>query len=467
MHNAAEMIAAGWKAYCCILLFQIFAGEGLAEESHARANPTGKKLNGKKKENDRGRLLAGGCLLAVLELVSRWMWGDWTYMRAAVVCLSTSFVMYFVFRIPYLMSLVLSMLYYGLSIIAEFLSFVGVDWIFGGGYDVRLVVGALFLWCGILILKKMSGGKSYGMLTLREWRVLFISTFVTVTAFLTMVKIAWQNGGGQNNILLYLAIGILFIDFVVYCMANENMEREMMRREDEVFREKVKSEMAMYRSISEYLDKQRKRTHEFKNQMAAIGALAAAGQYGKLGEYIEKIDMGLRVSEDAIDTNHVIVNAILSTKYREAVEKGISFVLKINDLSKLHMEEKDIVIILSNLLDNAIEACSRWNLSEQVNFCTQREKVIKSKFVLEKDRIVISVKNSMEEKPVLKNGKFVTAKTKEANEHGFGIRNVMETVEKYGGQYAVDDSEGWFSFTIIMRNPDSLVSKTVENFPNL
>jgi len=29
------------------------------EESHARVNPTGKNLNGKKKENNRGRLLAG------------------------------------------------------------------------------------------------------------------------------------------------------------------------------------------------------------------------------------------------------------------------------------------------------------------------------------------------------------------------------------------------------------------------
>lgn len=212
--------------------------------------------------------------------------------------------------------------------------------------------------------------------------------------------------------------------------------------------EKVKSEMAMYRSISEHLDKQRKRTHEYKNQIAAISALAAAKQYGKLGAYLEKIDTNLKISGDAIDTNHVIVNAILNTKYREAVDKGVSFVLKINDLSGLHMEEEDIVVICFNLLDNAIEACS------QRGPCNHSEgKVVKFKFVLEEGRIVIAIKNSMERKPILKNGKFVTSKMKEANEHGFGIRNVMETVEKYGGQYAVDSGGGWFSFTILIRNP--------------
>lgn len=429
IHSVAEVIAAGWKAYCGILLFQVFVGESTAEK-------------------DRGRLLAGGCLLAALGLAMKWVWPDWIYFRASAVCLVISLSMHWIFRIPYLMSVVLSMLYYGLFMIAECFSYAVVHWMFRDFYEARPLAGVLLLWCGILILKKMTKGKSYEVLTAREWRVLFISTFVTVVSFLGMLKIAWQNEGNQGSMLLYLAISILFIDFVVYCMTNENMEREMKRREDEAFRGKVKSEMAMYRSISEHLDKQRKRTHEYKNQIAAISALAAAKQYGKLGAYLEKIDTNLKISGDAIDTNHVIVNAILNTKYREAVDKGVSFVLKINDLSGLHMEEEDIVVICSNLLDNAIEACS------QRGPCNHSEgKVVKFKFVLEEGRIVIAIKNSMERKPILKNGKFVTSKMKEANEHGFGIRNVMETVEKYGGQYAVDSGGGWFSFTILIRNP--------------
>lgn len=441
VHNMTALIIAGWKAYCCILLFRSFVGE--------------------KMKKNKGSFLAGGCLLMFLELVMQWAWHDRIYIRAVTLCLTISFVMYLVFRIYYLMSLVLAMLYYGLCIIAECLSFFIVNTVFAG-IPVKeiniaeMLVSVLLLWCGIKVLKKITEGKSYELLTNKEWRVLFISTFVTVVSFLVILKIAWQNGGSQNRTLLYSAIGILFIDFVVYCMANENIEREVKRREDEAFREKVKSEIAMYRSISDNLDKQRKRTHEYKNQIAAISALASEKKYEELCTYIEKIDAGLKFNVDVIDTNHVFVNAILNAKYREAIGKGVSIVLKINDLSGLNMEEEDIVIILSNLLDNAIEACKQ---------CS--EKVVKLKFVLDREQVVISVENSMAGKPVLKNGKFVSTKIEETHEHGFGIRNVIETVEKYGGRYVIDDSGNQFLFSILIANPVASFSKSVEKFPNL
>lgn len=458
VHNVMEIVAAGWKVYCCVLLFQSFAGE--------------------RNERKRGSFFAGSCLLLFLELAVQWVQPEWIHIRALVVCLTISLVMYFIFRIHYLMSLVLAMLYYGLRIIADWLSFFIVDTVLeeilikkfdftnanpaDGFYEsIQMLIGVLILWCGISILKKITEGKSYEVLTRKEWRVLFISTFVTVAAFLAMMRMAEKGGSKQDSMLLYSAVGILLIDFVVYCMANENADREVKRREDEAFRKKVKSEMAMYRSISENLDAQRKRTHEYKNQIAVINALTTAKKYGELHAYIEKIDTTLKLNDEVIDTNHVIVNAILNTKYREAAEKGISVILNINDLSGLNMEEEDIAVILSNLLDNAIEACEK---------CAK--KTVKLKFILEEERIVLSVENRMAKEPVVKNGKYISTKVKETNEHGFGIRNVIETVEKYGGRYVIDDSGDRFLFSVLITNPHPLdlapsFSKSVKKFPNL
>lgn len=171
----------------------------------------------------------------------------------------------------------------------------------------------------------------------------------------------------------------------------------------------------MYHSISENLEKQRKRTHEYKNQLAAINALAAEGAYQELRAYIGKIETLLQHRMDALDTNHVIVNAILNTRYREAVSKGIVFVLKVNDLSELKMEEEDIVVILFNLLNNALEACERCE-----------DKQIKLKFVLEDGQAVISVKNSMAVEPVMENGALLTSKTKDPEEHGVGKEKCLQ-----------------------------------------
>lgn len=57
----------------------------------------------------------------------------------------------------------------------------------------------------------------------------------------------------------------------------------------------------MYHSISENLDRQRKRAHEYKNQIAVISALAAGGQYEELLAYVKKVDAVLQEEINAID----------------------------------------------------------------------------------------------------------------------------------------------------------------------
>ena len=66
----------------------------------------------------------------------------------------------------------------------------------------------------------------------------------------------------------------------------------------------------MYRSISENYDKQKRKTHEYKNQISCIEALVKKNQFTKVEEYVKGIYSRLDKELDAIDTNNVIVNAI-------------------------------------------------------------------------------------------------------------------------------------------------------------
>lgn len=144
----------------------------------------------------------------------------------------------------------------------------------------------------------------------------------------------------------------------------------------------------------------------------------------------------------------MIVNAILNTRYKEATDKGIVFVLKVNNLSNVKICEKDIVLVLSNLLNNAIEVCER-----------AKEKVIKLKFMLEEEQIIISVKNSMAAMPMVEDGRLQTTKTEEPSEHGMGIWNVIETVADCGGKYTIHFDEDGFLFSILLPNPADAASE--------
>ena len=199
------------------------------------------------------------------------------------------------------------------------------------------------------------------------------------------------------------------------CLINDILKREVQITENRLLLERVKNETGMYRTISENYDKQKKREHEYKNQLALIAALA---------------------SENRVD-------AILNSKYQETREKGIVFVVKVNDLSNLKIRDEDIVLILSNLLNNAIEACE------------QCEKpIIKMKFVKEEHQIILSVANTFSGNPVIVGKRYITTKTKEADRHGIGLENIKETVGKYDGSCVIKHDENNFKVAILIHNQE-------------
>lgn len=136
----------------------------------------------------------------------------------------------------------------------------------------------------------------------------------------------------------------------------------------------------------------------------------------------------------------MIVNAILNTKYQEAISKHIVFVFKVNDLSRIGIDDEDLVVVLANLLNNAIEACEK----------CEEKKIIKFKFMVEDELIILSVKNTYNQPLVYDNDEIRTSKTVEPEAHGVGIKNIIRIVEKYEGEYVIQHNEMEFYFSLII-----------------
>ena len=154
-----------------------------------------------------------------------------------------------------------------------------------------------------------------------------------------------------------------------------------------------------------------------------IDSLIKKKKYDSLESFVNKISGQISKELDFICTNNVIVDAVLNTKYQEIRDKGIVFVFKINDLSSLNISDEDVVVILSNLLNNAIEACEK----------CRGDKIIKLKIVIEDNNAIISVKNTYENAVIYENGEIQTTKILDTDEHGIGIKNIAETIRKYRG----------------------------------
>jgi sensor histidine kinase YesM len=304
------------------------------------------------------------------------------------------------------------------------------------------LLGKVVLFFFILVIRKKFGKKSVETALDTEWlRFLFFPVFTIVVISAMLSVFEYVQTAEQADLLLVIAFGMVGMNILVFYLINDVVKREAQMHENQVFQIRAKNQLEMYRSISENFDNQKRKTHEYKNQISCIESLLEKKQYSRLEEYVKKIYGSLNSEPDAINTNHVIVNAVLNTKYREADENGIVFVLRVNDLSQLRMDDEDIVTILSNLLDNAVEACKK---------CDSGKRIIKLKLVNEDGMIKIGVRNTFHNPVRYENGEIKSTKKIRTEEHGIGIKNIIEAVEKYNGSYVIRNDGEEFYFSIVI-----------------
>lgn len=140
-----------------------------------------------------------------------------------------------------------------------------------------------------------------------------------------------------------------------------------------------------------------------------------------------------------VDVNHPILNVVLNQKCRLAKRKDISFLFYANDLSDLWLEEQDVVSLLSNLLDNAIEACEK----------LESERKIWVKLVREKRQFVLSIRNTVPEPVDIQNDEIPTSKEDKVK-HGIGLKNVQMILNKYEGMGMMRYEERCFLYTAVI-----------------
>ena len=366
--------------------------------------------------------------------------------KQIVIVMLGTIIMWLCYRISLFKSTLIILFYQGLCFVTDYIAWMGLQKLLAVTLVkttmLQLLMGTLsqlLVFSVIIVLRRHFKQDSAETLTNLEWTKFSVFPAFTITAIIAiLINFDGLENEIQMNTLICLAFGMLILNIFVFYLLWDAIEREIKIRKDQLSTERAKSETAMYRQISENFDRQKKREHEYKNEMMVISSLLKQNEIEKLHTLLDKYNAEIAHRIDAIDTNHVIVNAILNTKHQEAREKGIVFVLKVNDLSGLNMDDQDIVVILSNMLNNAIEACEK---------CTGK-RIIKVKTIKKGGTIIFSVINTLQESPLLIDGKYRT--TKDGQFHGMGIENVKEIVNKYGGTCAIRYDNEQFYFVVYL-----------------
>ena len=367
------------------------------------------------------------------------------YIKLIVVVILLCIITFIFNSFSIVKSLALSAVFEGLIISTEFIA-LAIYFAIVPNYDEYLgviqhmivIVSKALLFFLVLIVKMIIDKKNVSLLSDFDWvKLLCFPLFTMILGVTVFCKEGTIVDHDFVSVVWIVLCGLVGIDIFVFYYIIDIANKTRIIKEQELLNAQAQNQLKYYEKIKEEINNQRRITHEYKNQLTCIAALVNNNNIKDLKEYLSEITEDVRHDVDYIDSNNAMVDAIVNTKYKESVDLGITFIFNINDLSKLVIQSEDLVVLLSNTLNNAIEACNKCN-----------NKIIKFKAVLEDDGLIISVKNTFNGNIVKKDEKIVSTKKDELN-HGYGLKNISNIVNKYGGDFIIDYSETEF-YVVIM-----------------
>ncbi len=166
--------------------------------------------------------------------------------------------------------------------------------------------------------------------------------------------------------------------------------------------------------------------HDYKNHISIIKSLIDNEEFEKLKDYTYDICSKIDNIEKMYFTENIIINSILTFKVDNIKENNINYNFNIKIPKDLKISHVDITIIISNLLDNAIEACIRdlKTINKHINFSLQ----------LKNNLLIIKCNNTFD--GILKKTSkgIISRKMNDINiDCGIGLFNIENIVKKYDG----------------------------------
>lgn len=253
----------------------------------------------------------------------------------------------------------------------------------------------------------------------------------------------------ERNIFLFcmlVGIGLIYGGILLIIIYEQSIQKCVLENELQLARQKEDANERFYNLQEKNLEEVRAVIHDFKKQLVHLREMyqkeeGEAAKYHKL--LMETLEE--QVDRQVIDLNNKVLSSILQRARIVCEQRKISLTVK-NEIYDLgFLSPMDTSAIFDNAIDNAVEACMK----------LQEEAIREIRLHIRSAGyfILIEFKNTYSEEPVKQEGILLTGK-RDKKAHGYGIRNICNTAQKYGGDGACYYKDGIFTLLVRLQKPE-------------
>lgn len=258
-----------------------------------------------------------------------------------------------------------------------------------------------------------------------------VSPIITVITLSTFLTLSLDKGVEQYYFLFAVcSLGLVATNVFSLVLFIKQTKNEKEKVDMQIMLRMREAELQRHNDSQKHYESVRILRHDIKEQILYAKQLMERGELKAAEAHIEKVESIVNDTNDAICTGNGIIDSILY--YKAAMNPEIRFIVKgtLGDLSAIG--DVELVSLLTNMLDNAIEATSK-----------QNEKMIELSFSLIGGFQNISCKNPISSSAIKDNPEFKTTKA-DKQLHGYGIKSMKRAVETANGMIEFYEEDGFF-----------------------
>lgn len=271
--------------------------------------------------------------------------------------------------------------------------------------------------------------------------IIFLDCFCTTTLGMIVSEEAYIGRKWLVELVYIFTVLGVFVQLgllvAMILSRDEHKEREALNAKY------LEDQVAHYEYLENREQETRKFRHDMKNHMMILRNLYDTGTEAEFEEYFDTISKRITAFGNQISVGNNTADAIINQYAQEAENAGIKLKVDGHFSSDCYISAVDICTIFSNLLSNAIRAEKEANGDEVELFIRNLDQDL---FIEVRNDYVTEVKRSGE--------RFISTKEDRAN-HGLGLQNVYDCVERNHGVIHITTDHQIFDVKLNLKNTEA------------
>ena len=264
--------------------------------------------------------------------------------------------------------------------------------------------------------------------------VFIMFTFISIGEALSLSpSLDWMISAG--------AVLLLSSNLLMFGMSQYHQKKNEEFTQMQLLLQQESDRVQYYEMLHLQNENQRILIHDIKKHLQSVAMLNEQREHDKIDAYIRQLTLSSDLKEVSRLCDHELLNSILCRYMQQCIKDHITLHADIRSRTVDFIASNDLTSLFCNLLDNAIEAAGIVPDSFIEINTSKREKT---------PFVVITVINSCRTNPFLSNGRQLCTDKSDKRRHGFGLKSIRRTVQKYHGSMQMYYNDDTFTFHTII-----------------